>query len=75
VTIGPVTRLWRLARKSKRLPDQADLAAAKTLVGYRMVELTAQGRWVRLAKPEMRIDLGGIAKGFTADELMKCWNF
>jgi len=71
VTIGPVTRLWRLARKSKRLPDQADLAAAKTLVGYRMVELTAQGRWVRLAKPEMRIDLGGIAKGFTADELLE----
>jgi thiamine biosynthesis lipoprotein len=71
VTIGPVTRLWRLARKSKRLPDPADLAAARALVGYRMVELTAQGRWVRLAKPGMRIDLGGIAKGFTADELLE----
>ena len=70
VTIGPVTRLWRLARKSKRLPDPADLAAARALVGYRMMELNPVDKSVKLAKPGMRIDLGGIAKGFTADEIL-----
>lgn len=70
VTIGPVTRLWRLARKSKRLPDPADLAAARALVGYRMMELNPADKSVKLAKAGMRIDLGGIAKGFTADEIL-----
>lgn len=70
VTIGPVTRLWRLARKGKRLPEPADLAAARALVGYRMVELNPRARSVKLAKAGMRIDLGGIAKGFTADEIL-----
>lgn len=69
-TIGPVTRLWRLARKSKRLPDPADLTAARALVGYRMMELNPAGKSVKLAKAGMRIDLGGIAKGFTADEIL-----
>lgn len=70
VTIGPVTRLWRLARKGKRLPDPTDLAAAKALVGYRMMELNPADKSVKLAKAGMRIDLGGIAKGFTADEIL-----
>lgn len=69
-TIGPVTRLWRLARKSKRLPDPAELSAARALVGYRMMELNPADRSVKLAKAGMRIDLGGIAKGFTADEIL-----
>jgi len=71
VTIGPVSRLWRLARKSKRMPDPADLASARALVGYKMMELDPATKMVKLAKPGMRLDLGGIAKGFTNDELLE----
>jgi thiamine biosynthesis lipoprotein len=67
VTVGPIVRLWRQARRTQRLPDAARLAAARALVGYRNVELSEKERTVRLLKPGIQLDLGGIAKGYAAD--------
>jgi thiamine biosynthesis lipoprotein len=67
VTIGPVVRLWRRARRTRELPPADELAAAKALVDYRLVTLDPVGRTVRLAKPGMLLDLGGIAKGYAAE--------
>ena len=67
VTVGPVVRLWRRSRRSQLLPDDKELAAAKALVDYRLVELDPIARTVRLAKAGMQLDLGGIAKGYAAD--------
>jgi FAD:protein FMN transferase len=71
VTVGPVVRLWRVARKSATLPDKERLAAARALVGWKLVTLDPKGRTVKLAKEGMRLDLGGIAKGFAADEMLR----
>jgi thiamine biosynthesis lipoprotein len=68
VTVGPVVRLWRLARRTGRLPDPDDLKKALELVGYKNMKLDAKERTVQLLKPGMRLDLGGIAKGYAADE-------
>ena len=46
------------------------ILAARALVGYRLVHLDAQRRTVALAKSGMRLDLGGIAKGFAMDEAL-----
>ncbi|MBY0229890.1 MAG: FAD:protein FMN transferase [Gemmataceae bacterium] len=70
VTVGPVVRLWRVARKTARLPDKDRLAAARALVGWRMMALDPRTRTVRLEKKGMRLDLGGIAKGYAADEML-----
>ncbi len=67
VTVGPVVRLWRRARKSFQLPDPDDLAKARALVGYEMVTLDPKARTVQLQKRGMQLDLGGIAKGYAAD--------
>jgi thiamine biosynthesis lipoprotein len=67
VTVGPVVRLWRRSRRSQLLPDEKELTAAKALVDYRMVVLDPVARTVRLAKPGMMLDLGGIAKGYAAE--------
>jgi thiamine biosynthesis lipoprotein len=64
VTVGPVVRLWRRARRQKELPSPEKLEAARALVGYRLVRLDPTKRTVELLKPEMRLDLGGIAKGY-----------
>jgi thiamine biosynthesis lipoprotein len=40
------------------------------LVGYDKVRLDEQKRTVQLLKPGMRLDLGGIAKGYAADEML-----
>ena len=68
VTVGPVVRLWRRARRTGEMPDQGSLAKAMQLVGYRKLELDKKTRSVRLAKSGMLLDLGGIAKGYAADE-------
>jgi thiamine biosynthesis lipoprotein len=67
ITIGPVARLWRHARRAGRLPDPERLARARDLVGYDKLRLDEKARSVRLARSGMAIDLGGIAKGYAAD--------
>src|SRR5437868_8413476 len=52
------------------MPPADQLAAARALIGYKMVELDPKERTVRLAKPGMQLDLGGIAKGYAADEAL-----
>jgi thiamine biosynthesis lipoprotein len=70
VTVGPVVKLWRQARKQRKLPDPKKLAEARTLVGWRNVRLDPEKRTVQLLKPSMQLDLGGIAKGYAADEAL-----
>ncbi|MBX6313841.1 MAG: FAD:protein FMN transferase [Isosphaeraceae bacterium] len=70
VTVGPVVRLWRRARRTRQLPDPARLERARSLVGYPMVHLDPKTRSVRLEKAGMKLDLGGIAKGFAASEAL-----
>ncbi len=70
VTIGPVVHLWRNARRTKELPSPESLQRAMTRVGYRFIRLDRQRQAVELIKPKMRLDLGGIAKGYAVDEAM-----
>lgn len=69
-TIGPMVALWRAARQSKRLPSRAAVAEARTRVGWRLVELDPNRQAVRLTRAGMRLDLGGIAKGFILQEAL-----
>ncbi len=67
VTVGPLVKLWRVARKVKERPDAKELAAAKELVSYKLVEIDPKAIAVKLAKAKMRLDFGGIGKGYAAD--------
>lgn len=71
ITAGPFVRLWREARRTGRLPDSAALADAGRRSGWRLLEVDAARSTVRLAQPGMRLDLGGIAKGFAADQAIE----
>jgi thiamine biosynthesis lipoprotein len=71
VTVGPVVQLWRLARRTQELPDPKEFAAARAKVGYKKVKLDPAKKTVRLLAPGMQLDLGGIAKGYAADEALK----
>lgn len=70
-TIGPVGRLWRRARRDRKRPDPELMASAMKRVGYTKIELDAGRRTVRLLQDGMKLDLGGIAKGYAADEALK----
>jgi thiamine biosynthesis lipoprotein len=68
VTAGPLNRLWRDARRYRTLPDAQALGRTRDLCGYRKLELDAVNRTVKLDVRGMQLDLGGIGKGYAADE-------
>jgi thiamine biosynthesis lipoprotein len=68
VTVGPLVDLWRTARRDGALPAEADLRAARMRTGRRRLAVDPAAGTARLAVPGMRLDLGGIGKGFAAEE-------
>jgi thiamine biosynthesis lipoprotein len=70
VTSGPIVRLWRRARRTGELPDGERLKRAIELSGYDKLHLDVRARTVRLDRAGMLLDLGGIAKGYAADQAM-----
>lgn len=70
-TIGPLVQLWRKARKSKVLPTTEEILAAKRLVSYRFLHLDRRNQTAWLDRDGMKLDLGGIAKGYASDEALR----
>ncbi|MBI3864876.1 MAG: FAD:protein FMN transferase [Planctomycetia bacterium] len=70
VTVGPIVKLWRKARRTKTLPEPDELAAARRLVDYRQIRLDGQAGTVELGIPGMQLDLGGIGVGYAIDEAL-----
>ncbi len=70
ITVGPYINLWRRARRLKQLPDPQQLEEARPAVGYRNIVLSPRHRTVQLLVKGMKLDLGGIAKGYAVDEAM-----
>lgn len=71
LTVGPCVLLWRESRKTRRLPEPAALAAALQSSGWESLTFDADAGAALLKKPGMRLDAGGIAKGYAQDEAMK----
>jgi thiamine biosynthesis lipoprotein len=71
ITVGPLVRAWRAARKNKVLPDATELARLQKSVGYEHLRLDARTQSVTLLVPNMQLDLGGIAKGYAADRALQ----
>lgn len=71
VTVGPLVKLWRKARKSGVIPADDEIKAAQSKVGWKKLHIDSKSSKVRLDVSGMQLDLGGIAKGYACDEAMK----
>jgi len=71
ITIGPCVSLWRQTRRTRRWPTPETLAEARGQVGYTNLVLDAGKRTALLRVPGMRLDLGGIGKGYAADAALQ----
>lgn len=71
VTVGPLSQIWRLVRRTQQLPDAKELANAKAAVGWEKLVLDPETSTVTLKTSGMRLDLGGIAKGYAVDQAVK----
>jgi thiamine biosynthesis lipoprotein len=69
VTIGPLLAAWKRAERDGRQPTSLEIEAARRCVGSGLIEMEPPDR-VRLKSDCMRIDLGGIGKGYAVDRAL-----
>ena len=66
ISIGPLSSLWRNARKSKAFPSATSVMATKKIVGLAQVKINKRLGTIFLPTSGMQLDFGGIAKGYIA---------
>lgn len=71
ISAGPLTRIWRRARKEKRFPAFAEIIEKKKAVGFDKVIIDTVSKTICLTQPGMQLDLGGIAQGYIAQKVLQ----
>lgn len=71
ITIGTMTQLWRRMKRQKQLPTSEQIANVRSKVGFDNIVLNTDRQSITLKKEGVRIDFGGIGKGFAEDEMIK----
>ena len=73
-TIGPLVELWNITGTDEKerdsIPTEDEINEKKALVDYKDLIL-AEDNMVYLNRKGMKIDLGGIVKGYAADEVKR----
>jgi thiamine biosynthesis lipoprotein len=71
ITMAPVIKLWRKARKEKQFPEPSAIAAKMKSVGFSKVKIDTVARSIKLTSKDMQLDLGGIAQGYIAQKVLE----
>lgn len=71
VTVGPLVDLFRTAKDKQVLPSEDEISKAKSKVGFEKLKLDEQNRTIKFSVDGMRLDLGGIAKGYAVDKAVE----
>ena len=66
IAVGPAVEAWSVTER-ERIPTREELQSLRLLVDWTMINIDSQARTIFLPKPGMRIDVGGIGKGYAAD--------
>ncbi len=68
-TIGPLVDLWGIGGEFPEVPDEELIKQTLQSVNYKNVQTDSQAATITLTQPDMSLDLGGIAKGWIADQI------
>ena len=69
ISLAPVIELWQIGTEQARVPSEDELRKALSKVDYHKIQLDKDTMTVYLEEEGMSIDLGGIAKGYAADQV------
>lgn len=70
ISIGPLVKVWNIGTEYAKVPNEEEIKSKKALVDYKNVILNESEKSVMLNEKGMILDLGGIAKGYGADEVV-----
>ncbi|MCR1974572.1 FAD:protein FMN transferase [Clostridium sporogenes] len=71
ITVEPLVSLWGIGTDKARIPSKDEISNALKLINYKDVVINEKESTIMLKRKGQAIDLGAIAKGYTADELKK----
>lgn len=69
ITVKPLIDLWKKAKEKRKLPTKEEIEKVLPLVDFKNIEI--RGNTVSFKIEGMKIDLGGIAKGYAVDRAIK----
>lgn len=67
ILVGPAVEAWSVLDQ-EQVPSERELEAIRSLTDLTALELNTSSQTVYLGKPGMRVDVGGIGKGYAADK-------
>jgi thiamine biosynthesis lipoprotein len=67
ITIAPLVRCWGFMHQNGHVPTEAEIAAARAVVGMQHVLFNPAERTIRFAHPGVMLDLGAIGKGYAIE--------
>jgi FAD:protein FMN transferase len=70
IAIGPAVEAWSVI-DGQRIPTESELDALRPLVDLQAVHVDVREQTIFLEKAGMRIDVGGIGKGYAADQAVE----
>lgn len=70
ILVGPVVEAWSVLDR-QQVPSERTLEAVRPLTDMAALHLSQSQGTAYLARPGMRVDVGGIGKGFAADKAVE----
>lgn len=67
IAIGPLVQTWRIGFSDARRPSQEEINQSLNKIDPKQIQLDTEKQAVFLKRPGMKIDLGALAKGYSAD--------
>lgn len=73
ISVAPVIKLWGVFTRNERVPLEKEIKEKMSLVNYNNLILDESENTVKFSKENMKVDLGGIAKGYAADRAVQIY--
>jgi thiamine biosynthesis lipoprotein len=70
IALGPAVEAWSVTEQ-QRIPDDKELQQLKPLVDWTSIQVNKEAGTIYLPRKGMRIDVGGIGKGYAADRAVE----
>ncbi len=71
ITVKPLMDLWGIGTENPRVPTQTELGQVLKNIDFNMITINEELGTITFKQENMGIDLGGIAKGYAADEVIR----
>lgn len=71
ISVGSLVQLWNIGNEKARVPSQSEINSLLPTINYKNIILDEKNTSIMLKHEGIKLDLGGIAKGYAADKVVE----